>query len=364
MNGSLELHLQITSMRHRVVFLLLLACSWIVPSQSHVALLYPPARTDDDYLFTFDGSCEIDSCDSFCGDPYDLETANVTELAVGVPITLRWFSPVPHDPLMYRLSLNREGKDKGFDDPDHILATVSASEASEGGGNSRVFSTDVIIPADALEDCSGPDPCVLQLFDLYYFVSCANVLLVPFDNNPSDPGLPSVPETPTIHFNITDWTDTILVEAASFSDYRITAFGNPPALDPTIQLQRYKTYTFYINAPGHPFVLTTSPGGELIPNELAPGNVGIETGKLELQLPPSGGPSTIYYQCTLHPEMIGTINVTASSPFDRKTRPSTGKYAKAKLSGASGGAAGRRGDNRRQLLKGSKPSAVTALPEV
>jgi len=167
-------------------FFLLCAVSLV---HAHVRMVHPTPRTDNEYLYTFDeGVCgeNDDKCAGFCGDPYDSSLNPLTILQVGVPQTLRWSVTQAHRPEKYRLSLNPTSRDERFDLDDNILATVTNSDAADPGnvGKKGDFSTTVTIPESALDTCSqanGDDPCVLQLFDLYYFVSCANVLLTTED---------------------------------------------------------------------------------------------------------------------------------------------------------------------------------------
>ena len=153
----------------------------MVVTSGHVVLVEPTPRSDNDYLFSFDeGVCNpgINSCNAFCGDPYSEEENPVTVLPVGVPITIRWKTNIAHDPYFYRISLNPQAKDNNFDNPDNILTTISNEDAAEPGnvGLTGAFSATVTIPVARMDSCYST-PCVLQLFDLYYFVSCANVLL-------------------------------------------------------------------------------------------------------------------------------------------------------------------------------------------
>ena len=309
----------------------LLAAAVVTTTYGHVALEYPPGRTDNDYIFTFNGECDpTNSCASFCGDPYDNENNPITTLQVGTPITLRWFSPVPHPPYQYRLSLNKQTSDGNFDLPDNILTIVDAEDAAvsdSSSSNSRsreqYYSTQVVIPTEALQYCSGPDPCVLQLYDLYYFVSCANVLLttdsdsvVPPSNtdmtNSIDDGLLDVTLPPSLESSD---VPVIFVEAESFEDYRIIVDDMPPLRDPTITINRCESYEFVIDAPGHPFVIKTEPGigwENLYDNGLPLSeNQGLEVGTFDF-IVDEDAPSKLFYQCTLHPEMVGEIEVIDS----------------------------------------------------
>ena len=316
------------------IFVVVCVSTTTTTTNGHVALKYPPARTDNDYLYTFDGSCEGDSCDGFCGDPYINDNNPITTLQVGVPITLRWYSPVPHSPHKYRLSLNRQSSDGRFDSLGNILTIVDAEDAavddateetvepsdvgpspnmrSRQRGNN--FSTKVTVPTDALQYCSGPDPCVLQLFDLYYFVSCSNVLLTAEelggpnmtsgDDNNGGKTIETLPSFDGEGYPI------FLVEGASFEDYRVTVDEQEPQLDPILTIKRCESYTFAIDAPGHPFVIKTKPGigGDDLYDGAAIEDQGLEVGAFRFEAD-AAAPSKLYYQCTLHPEMVGEIQI-------------------------------------------------------
>ena len=347
----------------------------VVVVHGHVALLYPPGRTTNDYLYTFDGTCVQDSCDAYCGDPIDTPGASVTILPVDTPFNIRWYSPIPHEPYQYRLSLNRQSYDGNFDSNDSILTIVNANDAriittgSTGyNNNNNNFETTVTISSDALPSCADMNsPCVLQLFDLYYFVSCANVVFTNDINDVTvDPDLLVVDSdaaTSSSYFDYEqalqdvdyyDPSSLIIVTSASFDDYKITlppplpppsaARGDDQGLllDPTLELRKCVTYTFAMNSPGHPFVLQTTRGiiidnyddengtnkalydyqpypivvvtkqnsGDDT-NEIAVVDVnvdGIEQGIYQFTVP-IDAPTTLYYQCTLHENMSGTINI-------------------------------------------------------
>lgn len=78
--------------------------------------------------------------------------------------------------------------------------------------------------------------------------------------------------------------------------------------DPTITLYRGFTYKFNINAPGHPFRIASAgaPGGPQY-------NVGVSTndissGTITFKVP-MDAPNTLFYYCTAHSSMQGTINI-------------------------------------------------------
>lgn len=91
---------------------------------------------------------------------------------------------------------------------------------------------------------------------------------------------------------------------AGSSVYTFTgaATGN----NPTLTLQRGKTYRFDINASGHPFQIRVSNGGSNYTNGVE--NAGTQSGAVYFTVP-DGAPDTLVYQCTNHAAMVGTINV-------------------------------------------------------
>lgn len=309
--------------------LLLLTASAV---HAHVAMVYPVPRTDNDYLYTFDaGVCDRDStCAGFCGDVYNTNINPVTTLQVGVPITLRWKTKVAHAPLQYRLSLNPTASDNHFDVSENILTTISnadAADPSNAGRQTGSFSTIVTIPESAMETCSGGEPCVLQLWDLYYFVSCANVLLTKGEVDQEEVPATPAPDTVTLPPLPEKSENTILFQGASFEDYRVTMGMEEPQLDPILYLERCRDYTFIINARGHPFVLKNQPGlgmdnvlvidggqdyttSETYPTE------GTERGSFTFRAGPDAPTTGIFYQCTLHIGMVSEIVLVDNGKCD------------------------------------------------
>jgi hypothetical protein len=79
-----------------------------------------------------------------------------------------------------------------------------------------------------------------------------------------------------------------------------------------LTLMRGHTYTFGIDAPGHPFYLTTDAnGGPGAPGEITTGVMGSETQNGTLTFTPGAStPNLIYYQCAVHLDMGYKIDVT------------------------------------------------------
>ena len=94
------------------------------------------------------------------------------------------------------------------------------------------------------------------------------------------------------------------VTASGSSAY--TFSGGATGNNPTITLQRGKTYRFDVNASGHPFQIRVSDGGSNYTNGVE--NAGTQSGAVYFTVP-DDAPATLVYQCTNHAAMVGTINV-------------------------------------------------------
>ena len=97
---------------------------------------------------------------------------------------------------------------------------------------------------------------------------------------------------------------TFTVTNSSASAYVIDGSNNP-----TLTLVRGFTYTFNVNATGHPFFIKTSAVTGLT-NQYTNGvtNNGVEVGTLTFAVP-YDAPNTLYYICRYHGSMQGTINI-------------------------------------------------------
>ena len=109
------------------------------------------------------------------------------------------------------------------------------------------------------------------------------------------PIIPSVALPPEQVFGVT---------ASGASAYTFTgaATGN----NPTLNLNRGKTYRFDVNASGHPFQIRVSSGGSNYTDGVE--NAGTQSGSVYFTVP-DDAPATLVYQCTVHSAMVGTINV-------------------------------------------------------
>ena len=100
----------------------------------------------------------------------------------------------------------------------------------------------------------------------------------------------------------------ITVQNNGASDYTITSqslSGN----DPTLTLERGKTYEFDVSSPGHPFWIKTEQinGTSESYNDGITNN-GASSGLVTFTVP-ADAPSTLYYICQIHSGMTGIINI-------------------------------------------------------
>ena len=96
------------------------------------------------------------------------------------------------------------------------------------------------------------------------------------------------------------------------SDYTFTGSGFPSTTnDPTLYLIRGQTYKFDNQTGGHPFRIqtdvATSGGGTAYNSGVT--NQDASGGNTLTFVVPMDAPDTLYYQCTAHPAMTGTIHV-------------------------------------------------------
>jgi len=119
------------------------------------------------------------------------------------------------------------------------------------------------------------------------------------------------------YWNGTDWVPTRSpviwweLNANGEADYTFAGPGFAgTAADPTLYVYRGFTYVFdnSVQGGGHPFRIQTTPG--LTGNPYTDGQSGSGSGVLYWTVP-LDAPNTLYYQCTLHALMQGTINVVS-----------------------------------------------------
>ena len=81
------------------------------------------------------------------------------------------------------------------------------------------------------------------------------------------------------------------------------------ANNPTLYLKRGDIYKFSVNASGHPFYIKTVAGAGTA-NQYTSGvsGNGTQIGDITFKVP-MDAPDTLYYQCSAHSSMVGTINI-------------------------------------------------------
>jgi hypothetical protein len=97
----------------------------------------------------------------------------------------------------------------------------------------------------------------------------------------------------------------IIVTNNGFGSYAVNGVANA-----TITLTRGITYTFNINATGHPFHIQTSGNGYNASNAYVTGvtGSGTQVGTVTFAVPLTA-PNTLFYQCQFHAAMFGQINI-------------------------------------------------------
>ena len=91
------------------------------------------------------------------------------------------------------------------------------------------------------------------------------------------------------------------------SAYTFDGTGTHSDDNPTLYLYRGMTYEFNVNASGHPFYIKTTAGtgtGDQYTDNVT--NNGVEVGTLTFEVQ-MDAPDTLYYQCSVHAAMVGTI---------------------------------------------------------
>ena len=85
--------------------------------------------------------------------------------------------------------------------------------------------------------------------------------------------------------------------------------------NPTLNLVRGNTYTFNVNAAGHPFWIKTAAvtGTGSAYNDGVTNN-GVAVGTLSFTVP-SSAPSTLYYICQIHSSMQGILSISGNSTY-------------------------------------------------
>ena len=113
---------------------------------------------------------------------------------------------------------------------------------------------------------------------------------------------------------VTTYDGSWVLGANGTADYTFTGTGlNGTVNDPTIHLQKGNSYIFKNRSGGHPFrIQSTSGTGGTPYNTGVTNNAGGNGTDIIFEVP-HDVPSTLYYQCTMHTNMSGTIDTGTSS---------------------------------------------------
>jgi hypothetical protein len=97
-------------------------------------------------------------------------------------------------------------------------------------------------------------------------------------------------------------------------------------LNPQIDLARGHTYTFAINAPGHPFdIKTAQVTGTGMQFDAGVSQQGVTSGTMTFNVPTDPSTPPLFYQCEVHATMTGPLQLVSSIPA--MTRVMTGLIA-------------------------------------
>jgi len=103
-----------------------------------------------------------------------------------------------------------------------------------------------------------------------------------------------------------------VVTANGSSAYRFDGAGFPAGTsgdNPDLHIKKGQTYYFRNTSSGHPFEIRSSAGGSAYNDGVTDNNVSGSSGVVIFHVP-FDAPATLYYQCSSHAAMVGTINIT------------------------------------------------------
>ena len=120
----------------------------------------------------------------------------------------------------------------------------------------------------------------------------------------------------TLVYDGSGWIQTqtpisqFVVTANGSSAYRFDGAGFPSTSgdNPTIYLKKGQTYYFRNTTSGHPFEIRSSAGGSAYNTGVTDNNASGPTGVIIFHVP-MNAPATLYYQCSSHSGMLGTITI-------------------------------------------------------
>jgi hypothetical protein len=103
--------------------------------------------------------------------------------------------------------------------------------------------------------------------------------------------------------------NTFSVVYSGASAYVFNGEGFTNNRNPDLTLKRKGTYTFNVEAPGHPFLIKSVEGTTTANQyDLGVSNNGAETGTITFTVP-SDAPNTLYYNCEFHGSMTGKFSI-------------------------------------------------------
>jgi hypothetical protein len=120
----------------------------------------------------------------------------------------------------------------------------------------------------------------------------------------------------TLVYDGSGWIQTqtpisqFVVTASGSSAYIFDGAGFPSTSgnNPTIYLKKGQTYYFRNTSGGHPFEIRSSAGGSAYNTGVTDNNASGPTGVIIFHVP-MNAPATLYYQCSSHSGMLGTITI-------------------------------------------------------
>ena len=136
-------------------------------------------------------------------------------------------------------------------------------------------------------------------------------------NQLSDVSISSPEEGQMLVYNGTNWVQTnsptyrYVFTAINASDYQVGGPGlSGTPNDPDLYFRKGNTYYLDNSGTGgaHPLLIKTTPGTGT-GNQYTTGVSGSANGVVIFEVP-FNAPSTLYYQCQFHTNMVGTINIT------------------------------------------------------
>jgi hypothetical protein len=137
-------------------------------------------------------------------------------------------------------------------------------------------------------------------------------------NDITDVTVTSPKKGDTLVYGGSGWIQTntpisqFVVTANGSSAYRFDGAGFPAGTSgeyTDLHLKKGQTYYFRNTSGGHPFEIRSSSGGSAYNDGVTDNNASGSSGVVVFHVP-FDAPATLYYQCSSHAAMVGTINIT------------------------------------------------------